>query len=100
MAARIVYKALAQAEIEEAYAEYDSFRRGLGDELLDELARIEGHLQANPALYQTVDGDMRRAVLRRFPYGIFYVIDGAIVNVLGFLHLRRDPRSRTELQTR
>ena len=43
---------------------------------------------------------MRRAVLRRFPYGLFYVVDGEQVNVLGCLDLRRDPRSHAELRTR
>jgi hypothetical protein len=99
MAARVIYKAAAEAEIEEAYAEYDTIRQGLGSEFLDELARVEGHLRANPALYQRIDGDLRRAVLRRFPYGLFYVVDGDKVNVLGCLHLRRDPRSRAELRT-
>jgi toxin ParE1/3/4 len=100
MAVRIIYKAAAEAEIEEAYSEYEAIRRGLGVEFLDELVRIEGHLQANPALYQRIDGDMRRAVLRRFPYGLFYVVDGEQVNVLGCLDLRRDPRSHAELRTR
>jgi hypothetical protein len=100
MAVRVIYKSAAEAEIEEAYSEYEAIRRGLGVEFLDELVRIEGHLQANPALYQRIDGDMRRAVLRRFPYGLFYVIDGEQVNVLGCLDLRRDPRSLAELRTR
>jgi toxin ParE1/3/4 len=76
MAVRIIYKAAAEAEIEEAYIAYETIRRGLGVEFLDELRRVETHLHANPALYQRVEGDVRRAVLRRFPYGVFYVVDG------------------------
>ena len=57
--------------------------RELGVEFLDELVRIEGHLRANPALYQRVDGEVRRAVLRRFPYGLFYVVDDGQVNGAG-----------------
>jgi toxin ParE1/3/4 len=100
MASQVIYKAAAEADVEEAYIAYEKVRQGLGGEFLDELARIEGHLQANPALYQQVDGDMRRAVLRRFPYGLFYVIDGGQVNVLGCLHLHRDPRVHAALRTR
>jgi hypothetical protein len=100
MAARVIYKAAAEAEVEEAYIAYEKVREGLGVEFLDELKRIEGHLLANPALYQRIEGDMRRAVLRRFPYGLFYVLDGGQVNVLGCLHLHRDPRLHNELRTR
>lgn len=52
MAVRIIYKAAAEAEIEGAYSEHEAIRRGPGVEFLAELVRIEGHLQANPLLYQ------------------------------------------------
>jgi toxin ParE1/3/4 len=99
-AASVVYKPAAKAEIDDAFATYVEQRQGLGIEFLDELARIEGHLRANPALYQRVEGDLRRAVMRRFPYGIFYVIDPGQVNILACLHLHRDPRSRADLVAR
>ena len=109
MPASVIYKAAAIAEIEDAFGTYEAERRGLGVEFLDELARIEAHLRANQALYQRVGGsgpggEVRRAVLRRFPYGLFYVVDdgrvGAQVNVLACFHLHRDPRSRGDLLTR
>ena len=99
-AASVVYKPAAEAEIDDAFATYEERRKGLGIEFLDELARIEGHLRTNPALYQRVEGDLRRAVLRRFPYGIFYVIDAGQVNILACLHLHRNPRSRADLVAR
>ncbi|TAJ40880.1 MAG: type II toxin-antitoxin system RelE/ParE family toxin [Reyranella sp.] len=100
MAAEVIYKAAAEAEIEIAFREYESQQSGLGTQFLDELHRIEGHLRLNPALYQRIDGDLRRAVLRRFPYGLFYVIDDEQVSILACLHLRRDPRSRADLVSR
>lgn len=100
MAAKVIFKPAAQAEIEEAFTAHEAARHGLGAEFLDEISRVEKHLQANPALYQRIDGDIRRAVLRRFPYGLFRVVDGDEVTVLGCLHLHRDPRSRAELRLR
>jgi hypothetical protein len=50
-AASVVYKPAAETEIDDAFSTYEEQRRGLGIEFLDELARIEGHLRANPALY-------------------------------------------------
>jgi toxin ParE1/3/4 len=102
MAASVLYKAAAEAEIDDAFGTYEQQRLGLGLEFLDELARIEGHLRANPALYQRIEGhqlagDLRRAVLRRFPYGLFYVVEAGQVIVLACFHLHRDPQSREEL---
>lgn len=100
MVAEVVYKAAAEAEIEIAFREYESQQSGLGVQFLDELRRIEGHLRLNPALYQRIDGDLRRAVLRRFPYGLFHVVDDGQVTVLACLHLHRDPRLRASLASR
>jgi hypothetical protein len=50
MAVKVIFKAAAQAEIEEAFANYDAARPGLGAEFLDEVTRVEKHLQANPGL--------------------------------------------------
>ena len=100
MAVEVVYKPAAEAEVEIVFREYETQRHGLGTEFLDELQRIEGHLRLNPALYQRIDGDLRRAVLRRFPFGLFYVVDEEQVSVIACLHLHREPRSRAELASR
>ncbi len=67
MAAEVIYKAAAEAEIEIVFREYESQRNGLGTRFLDELHRIEGHLRLNPALYQRVDSDYRTAANRPSP---------------------------------
>ncbi len=56
---------------------------------------ISGYAQ--PALYQRVEGEIRRAVLRRFPYSLFYVIEQDQVIVLAFMHQHQKPRTREEL---
>jgi hypothetical protein len=35
---------------------------------------------------------LRRALLHRFPFGAFYVVDGDGAVVIGVLHGSRDPR--------
>ena len=87
----LVFKRLAEAEIAEAFAWYD--RRGIdqGRAFLAELERVERFVKLNPLLYPKVEGDIRRANLRRFPYSMFYVVDGDIVAVLSCFHQHRDP---------
>jgi hypothetical protein len=96
----VIYKRAADMEVAAAFHGYERERQGLGVDFLDELLRIEGHLSLNPALYQRVEGDVRRANLRRFPYGLFYVIDGRTVSILACLHLHRRPPSFAELLAR
>jgi len=98
--AHVTYTPAAEAEVGAIFRNYEDERAGLGIEFLDEILRIEAHLSYNPALYQRVDGDMRRAVLRRFPYGLLYVVDRAEVVILSCHNLHRRPPRRTTLLAR
>ena len=42
-------------------------------------------------LAHIVRGDVRRVILRRFPYALFYTIEGSDVVVLACVHERRSP---------
>lgn len=95
MAFDVHFKPLAQAEISEAYAWYQQSHINMGEALLIELEHTSSFLTVNPYLYPAVDGEMRCAHLSRFPYSLFYVVDGDKVNVLSFFHQHRDPKSRT-----
>jgi plasmid stabilization system protein ParE len=61
----------------------------------DALLRIA----ANPYAYPTVYGTLRRAVVRRFPFAIFYEVVKDEIQVIAVFHSRRDPqkwKSRVE----
>jgi len=45
-----------------------------------------------PERYPLVRGSARRALLRRFPYAIYFVATPELVSVFACLHARRDPR--------
>jgi len=44
-----------------------------------------------PLLYAEVIPSVRRALLPRFPFGLFYVVRGNLVHVLAVLHDARNP---------
>lgn len=70
---RILIRPEAEGEIKEAYRWYESKRRGLGEDFL--LCVEEGleKIRRNPATYPVVHRDVHRLLIRRFPYGIFYI---------------------------
>jgi len=45
----------------------------------------------HPLAFPKVHGDVRRALLKRFPYCLFYVVDEDAVVVLGCFHGHRNP---------
>jgi plasmid stabilization system protein ParE len=91
------YTSAAAAEIGNAIAWYAKPDVGQSTALVQELERTEAHLRSRPELYQRVEGQIRRAVLRRFPYSLFYVIENEVILVLACMHHHQKPRSRKDL---
>ena len=46
---------------------------------------------ANPKAWTTIDGEVRRSLVRRFPYGVLYAEENDGVLVLAVMHLHRNP---------
>jgi len=97
MADAVRYTAAARAEIRDAAAYIEAQRLGFGRAFIAEIRRVEDLLRDNPEGYQAVNGPIRRAPLRRFRYGLFYVVEDEVVRVLACLHLHRGPRSFLDL---
>ena len=70
---------------------YDAQRVGLGDEFLECVEEVFDRLRQVPGAHAAVHGDVRRALVRRFPYVVYYRIDDDLVTVLAIMHSHRDP---------
>lgn len=74
-----------------ASAWYEERKSGLGGEFLKGLDHCLETILQHPLAYAGVRYDARRALLKRFPYGTFYVIDEAEILILACLHAKRRP---------
>ena len=59
--------------IASGYDWYEEQRRGLGTDFLEEVSFMIAAIESNPRRFQRVSRILRRARLRRFPYGIYFV---------------------------
>jgi plasmid stabilization system protein ParE len=66
----------AEQDIEEAATWYEQQRLGLGREFLDEVLRVFERLSGQPALYPEVHRKTRRALTQRFPFCVYYRLQG------------------------
>ncbi|HXQ27925.1 MAG TPA: type II toxin-antitoxin system RelE/ParE family toxin [Gemmatimonadales bacterium] len=92
MQPRLSLEPEAEADLSEAFSWYEDQHPGLGSEFLAEVARVLELIEQAPGRYPIIRGQMRRALVRRFPYAIFYVIDPDLIAVTAVMHGRRDPR--------
>jgi len=82
----------AAAEIDAAYRWYEKKREGLGSEFLEAVDKMVNAIAENPERFPTIRKDIRRALLRRFPYSIFYRVVSGHVVVIACFHGKRNPR--------
>lgn len=90
---RVVLRPVARDDVIEAWTWYESQRPGLGGDFLGCVDAALAVIARDPNLATDVGDGIRRALIRRFPYGIFFLIEGERVVVLGVLHQRRNPRA-------
>jgi toxin ParE1/3/4 len=70
---------------------YDECQPGLSDAFRLEVDAILRSVREHPEMHPRVDMRIRRAALHRFPYGIFYILDGHTIRVIAILHRARNP---------
>jgi toxin ParE1/3/4 len=92
MSLSVAIRPEAEADLAEAYGWYEGCRKGLGDEFLLSVEALLDSIQRFPQSYPAVHKQVRRALLRRFPYGIFYLVEEETIAVLAVFHASRDPK--------
>ena len=82
----------AELEVAEAQLWYEKQQSGLGAEFHSEVSHSIDLLADTPLIYQIVYRDIRRGVVHRFPYLIWYRVSEEVVIVLACTHGRLNPR--------
>ena len=96
MAARLIIAPEAARDIDEAYGWYESQRVGLGEEFLGCVDACIQAIRRMPEMHARVYENYRRALVRRFPYAVFYDYSGGPVTVYCVFHTSRDPQKWRE----
>jgi plasmid stabilization system protein ParE len=89
----IVFRLEAQVEFDEAFDWYSQQLPGLGLDFLECVTDVLDLIGSMPESYQIVFEDVRRAVVRKFPYSVLYRIEADQIVVLAVFHSKRDPKS-------
>ncbi|MSV35686.1 MAG: type II toxin-antitoxin system RelE/ParE family toxin [Bryobacterales bacterium] len=89
---RVIVEPGAQADIRSAFRWYEGQKIGLGREFLQEIRRMVQFIRSGPESYAVVHRNVRRANLRRFPYGLFFRLQDESVIVIACIHGHRNPR--------
>ena len=92
MSLSVVLRKKARAEFDLAVDWYERREGGLGAEFADRIQAVFDRIAAAPEIHATVHRDIRRALVRQFPYSVYYRIKAERLVVLAVFHNKRDPK--------
>lgn len=88
----------AEQDLIDAAIWYEERQPGLGHQFLDEVTITLSNIAETPLACPNVHRGTRRAIIRRFPFGIYFQIEKTTVIVVAVMHASRNPhrwKSRT-----
>ncbi len=91
MSYRVYVRSAAERDIVEAQNWYEAQQQGLAAEFHAEFSAMLGKLAETPLIYPVLYREVRRAVLRRFPYLVWYRVQNSNVTVIACTHGRVGP---------
>ncbi len=92
MIKRVVFTEAADDDVAESYNWYEGCEPGLGEEFLRCVEARILTIQRHPHAFPVAVDEFRRAVVRRFPYEIFYESNPDEIVVFSVFHCSQDPQ--------
>ncbi|MBX9677603.1 MAG: type II toxin-antitoxin system RelE/ParE family toxin [Gemmataceae bacterium] len=88
---QILLRCAARKEFDAAGDWYAQQREGLGAVFADAVQRVLDQIAKMPRAHAVAVRDIRRAVVPRFPYCVYYRVRPKTIVVVSVFHTARDP---------
>jgi plasmid stabilization system protein ParE len=87
----VIFTQRARTELIDAQDWYENEAAGLGRRFREAVDAVVQCIIANPRQFPVVHKNIRRALSRRFPYALMFIVDDATLTVIACFHGSRDP---------
>jgi len=89
-------RTLARQDIQDTINYYDKINPKITDRLLNELFAEFKLIKTNPYIYSEKYKTTRVAYLKKFPFGIHFIVTDKNIDILAVLHTGRNPLTWTK----
>jgi plasmid stabilization system protein ParE len=93
---RLIVRPEAEADLLQAFSWYEDQQLGLGHAFMDEVSRCLIAIDQRPLSFAAVNAPARRAMTRRFPYALFFVVGKDAISVVAAFHMARNPEALSQ----
>ncbi len=88
---KLVINPFAEVDIKDSIEWYNFQKENLGEEFTQKIKETVFRINDNPFQFPKVKKKIRKAIVNRFPYSIFFYIDDSVINVFAVFHISRNP---------
>lgn len=89
----VIYTPEAANDVSEAYNWYECREPGLGEDFLRCIEACVNSIQRHPEMFPAAVDQFRRALIRRFPFEIFYEVSQDRIVVFSVFHCSQNPKN-------
>jgi len=86
-----IFHSEAEEEFNNAIDYYEEIESGLGYDFAIEVYSTIQRAVAFPKAWPVMEGEIRRSLVKRFPYGVLYSEEENGLYILAVMHLHRHP---------
>ena len=89
MVFELVIKPIALIDSDEAVEYYEKKLQGLGERFYHNFLRCLEDIQSSPFAYSYIKNPVRRHLIEKFPYKVYYTITDEKIFIIGISHAKR-----------
>jgi toxin ParE1/3/4 len=89
MVFELIIKPIVFDDAEEAVNYYEKKVKGLGNRFYNSLLVSLEEIQLHPLNYSYIKNPVRRHIISKFPYKIYYLVSNHTIYVIGISHAKR-----------
>ena len=93
MAFEIIITPFAESDIKQSIKYYNSKSERLGKNFIEEVDSIFERIKYNPELFPIALDKTRKAVVKRFPYNVYFVITNSKIFITAVFNTWRQPKT-------
>ena len=92
MAFEIIITPFAESDIKQSIKYYNSKSERLGKIFIEEVDSIFERIKYNPELFPIAFDKTRKAIVKRFPYNVYFVITNSKIFITAVFNTWRQPK--------
>ncbi|MDP1621778.1 MAG: hypothetical protein Q8M08_05505 [Bacteroidales bacterium] len=89
---KLIINPFAELDLRLGYEFYELQKPGLGNDFINEVDVVLRRIEKSPLQFSQEKSNIRKALVNRFPFGIYFYLTEDIINVFAVFHFSRSPK--------